>query len=117
MKSAAPLKIWPHHFDTGAVFIISEDENGDASQTIGIGFAIPDSMVDEPYYYLSFWSEKPVKGLNKLPSLDAGKWMLPGWKGAVLKHSDIIKAGSADNQYEYVKSFYISGINILLDRL
>ena len=110
------VKIWPHHFDTGALFIISEDENGDASQSIGIGFAIPDSMVDEPYYYLSFWSEKPVEGLNKLPSLDAGEWMVPDWSGAILKHSDIVKTG-ADEQYEYVKSFYISGINILLDRL
>ena len=73
-------------------------------------------MVDEPYYYLSFWSEKPVDGLNKLPSLDAGDWMLPGWNGAVLKHKEIVKAGAGE-QYEYVISFYMSGINMLLNRL
>ena len=43
--------------------------------------------------------------------------MLPGWKGAILKHTDILEAGSADEQYEIVKSFYRLGFNMLLDRL
>ena len=66
-EGGEPVKIWTHHFDTRAVFTISEDEDGEAKQTIGIGFAIPDSMVSEPYY-LSFWSSKAVEGLIKLPS-------------------------------------------------
>lgn len=109
-----PIRIWPHHFDTGAFYVISKNEKGEASQTIGIGFAIPDSMIDEPYYYLSFWSENPVEGIDKFPALDAGSWMMPNWNGAVLRHSEIVKANSADEQHELVKSFYQSGIKMLM---
>ena len=112
-----PIRIWPHHFDTGAFFVISKNEEGVATQTIGIGFAIPDSMINEPYYYLSFWSESAVEGIDKLPPLDAGNWMMPNWNGAVLRHSEILKANSADEQHELVKSFYQSGIKMLLNTL
>ena len=114
-KQIEPIRIWPHHFDTGAFFVISKNEQKEASQTIGIGFAIPDSMVNEPYYYLSFWSDKPIEGLDKLPILDAGEWMMPNWNGSILKHSDILKAGSAGEQHGLVKSFYNSGINLLME--
>jgi len=110
-----PIRIWPHHFDTGAFFAISKNKKGEATQTIGIGLAIPDSMVDEPYYYLSFWSEKPEEGLDKLKPLGAGKWMMPDWNGAVLKHSEILKAGTAIGQHELVKSFFNSGIKKIID--
>jgi hypothetical protein len=73
-------------------------------------------MVDEPYYYLSFWSQKPLKDIDNLPTLSAGHWMIPDWNGAILRHSEIIKAGSANAQHQLVKSFYQSGIKILMDR-
>jgi len=110
-----PIRIWPHHFDTGAFFAIGKNEKGETTQTIGIGLAIPDSMIDEPYYYLSFWSEKPIKGLEKFNALDAGKWMMPDWNGAVLKQSEILKVESAIRQHKLVKSFFNSGINIIMD--
>ena len=110
-----PIRVWPHHFDTGAFYVISKNEKGDASQTIGIGFAIPDTMVNEPYYYLSFWSEKPINDIDKLPALTAGHWMMPNWNGAILKHSEIIRNNSASGQHEMVKSFYLSGIKMLME--
>jgi len=110
------IRIWPHHFDTGAFYVISKNEKGEMTQTIGIGFAIPDSMIDEPYYYLSFWSAEAVEGLDKLPPLPAGKWLMPDWSGAVLKHSEIIQAASTDAQHEMVKSFYQSGIKMIIER-
>ena len=108
------IRIWPHHFDTGAFYVISKNENGEATKTIGIGFAIPDSMVEEPYYYLSFWSDKPIENLNKFNQFSAGSWMMPDWNGAVLRHSELQKANSASDQYDMVKSFYTDGINALL---
>ena len=110
-----PIRIWPHHFDTGAFFVVGKNEKGETTKTIGIGLAIPDSMVEEPYYYLSFWSENPIKELEKFDTLDAGKWMMPDWSGAILKQSEILKVSSATGQYKLVKSFFHSGINILMD--
>ncbi|RLD41319.1 MAG: hypothetical protein DRI89_10010, partial [Bacteroidetes bacterium] len=108
------IRIWPHHFDTGAFYVISKNEKGEMAQTIGIGFAIPDSMINEPYYYLSFWSADATEGLDELPSLPSGQWLMPDWNGAVLKHSEILKADSASEQHKLVKSFYQSGIEILM---
>ena len=110
-----PISIRPHHFDTGAFFAIGKNEKGETTQTIGIGLAIPDSMIDEPYYYLSFWSENPIKGIEKLDALDAGKWMMPDWNGAVLKQSEILEVASEIGQHKLVKSFFNSGIKILMD--
>lgn len=112
-----PIRIWPHHFDTGAFFAIGKNEKGETTQTIGIGLAIPDSMIDEPYYYLSFWSDNPIKGIEKLDALDAGKWMMPNWNGAVLKQSKIIKQNSVKGQHLLVKSFFTQGIETLIKHL
>jgi len=116
-KKAETVRIWPHHFDTGSFFPLSHNNKGELTQSIGIGWAIPDSMVSEPYYYLSYWSEKPITGKAKLNLLDAGKWMLPNWNGAVLKHSEILKEKSSERQYKLVESFFKSGINILINHL
>jgi len=90
---------------------------GGISQSIGIGWAIPDGMVKEPYYYLSFWSEKPVENAADPGQLIAGEWMLPDWNGAVLKHSEIIKEKTAGNQHQLVEAFFKSGISKLMNIL
>ena len=110
---AEPVRVWPHHFDTGTFIAVSYNNKGEVSQSIGIGWAIPDSMVNEPYYYLSFWSEKPIKSLKKFSPLDAGEWMMPDWNGAILKHTEIFKEQPSTKQHELVKSFFNSGIAIL----
>ena len=112
-KLKEAIKIWPHHFDTGSFIPVSYNEKGDLSQSIGLGLAIPDSMVDEPYYYLSFWSAEPIKELENPDELTVGEWMIPTWNGAVLKLSDIMKAKSAQIQHQIVLDFYVSGFNIL----
>ena len=111
---AEPVRIWPHHFDTGTLLPVVHNEKGGLSKSIGLGWAIPDGMVGEPYYYLSFWSEKLDDNLKSLPALSAGQWMTPDWNGAVLKHSDIQKQESSEKQFELVESFYNRGIEILL---
>lgn len=112
-----PVRIWPHHFDTGTFATIEKNEKGAATKTIGLGLAIPDSMVPEPYFYLSFWSENAID-IDKNPvALPAGKWMLPDWSGAVLGVSEIIKEDTAEQQYHLVKDFFETGIDYLLERM
>lgn len=115
-KSEA-VKIWPHHFDTGSFISVSQNEKEEPTQSIGIGLAIPDSMVNEPYYYLSFWSEEALKDIDKLKTLEAGEWKIPDWNGAVLKLSDILLQDSAEKQFELVKFFYAQGIEIVLNHM
>ena len=116
-KDAIPVRIWPHHFDTGTFAPIATNKKGDTSKTIGIGWAIPDSMVDEPYFYLSFWSESPVSEINDLLAPGSGKWMMPEWNGAVLKLSDILEKTTPESQYNFVKSFFGTGIDMLLEKM
>ena len=111
------VKTWPHHFDTGSNIPISRNNKGEVTQSIGIGWAIADSMVNEPYYYISFWSAKPDTNFKDLPALEAGRWMIPEWNGAVLKHSEIIKESSPEKQQQLVNSFFTSGISILTNLL
>ncbi len=112
-----PVRIWPHHFDTGTFATIARNEKGEASKTIGLGWGIPDSMVSEPYFYISFWSENPVEIENNPANLPAGKWMMPSWKGAVLGTSEIIQKETAEEQYNLVKSFFESGLKVLKEKL
>lgn len=116
-EQAEAVRIWPHHFDTGTFIPVSKNHKGKLSQSIGLGWAMPDSMVSEPYYYLSFWSETVLKGIEKIDSLKIGNWLMPNWNGAILKHSEILKNHDGDEQFEMVKSFFNSGISILKDQL
>ncbi len=113
LNNAEPVRIWPHHFDTGTFFATAQNHSGGATQTIGLGWAMPDEMVTEPYFYLSFWSEKEIKNSNLPAPLEIGSWMMPAWNGAILKLSEIVGFNSAKNQYLRVKQFYNNGIGSL----
>lgn len=117
ISSADLMRIWPHHFDTGSFIPLSKNEKGDLSKSIGFGWAMPDSMVHEPYYYLSFWSENPIVGLDEFKKLNAGHWKMPDWNGAVLPQSEIQKQQSSESQFETVKSFFVNGIEIVMNHL
>ncbi len=110
--SAEPVRIWPHHFDTGT-YVPLAYHRGKLISSYGLGWAIPDDMVPEPYYYLSFWSENQNIDFSNLPSPEYGEWIKTGWLGGILKLSDIVSEQKAQVQYSIVKKFYESGIQIL----
>lgn len=112
-----PVRIWPHHFDTGTFATLEKNINSSASKTIGLGWAIPDGMISEPYFYLSFWTENPLDSMNELVNLPAGKWMLPDWNGAVLRVSELIQKQTAEEQYQLAKDFFETGIKSLLKKM
>jgi len=116
-KEADPVRIWPHHFDTGSFVSIEINKAGGVSKSLGLGWAIPDAMINEPYYYLSYWSEVPVNNLSILPDPEAGEWIRTGWNGAVLRNADIVKITSPEGQQELVESFFNSGIEILFEHI
>ncbi len=78
------LRIWPHHFDSGMQGKVSSNLN------MGVGLAIADQMVDEPYIYL--YGSRDGKFL-KISSSDPqiGSWIIPdgdGWSGFALRASE-----------------------------
>lgn len=110
-KDVTPVRTWPHHFDTGAVMTLAKDEAGNATQTIGIGWACPDEVVPEPYFYVNHWTKEENLDYEQLPDLDgAGKWHINDWKGAVLKNTDIIEHRQTEDQQQEVLKFFRSAI-------
>lgn len=79
------IRIWPHHFDTGA-FVVLDDGSG---KSIGMGLAIPDSMIDEHYFYISGYHGHDGIDTSAFENLTQGEWKNDGFKGGVLRASDI----------------------------
>ena len=116
-QNAEPVRTWPHHFDTGSFVTLEKNTAGGVSKSIGLGWAIPDKVVTEPYYYLNYWSEEPVENFKSLPDPEAGQWIPEIWNGAILKNSEILDSKNAGLQEETVIKFFDSGIRILIDHI
>lgn len=114
-SGACPVYIWPNHFDSGFSFPVEHNREGKETKTIGMGWAIPDHIVDEPYYYVNIMSDEPVDENTKPGELAAGKWMMPKWNGAVLTLSEILKEKNAENQFAMVKLFFNSAAQRIAD--
>ena len=78
------IRTWPHHFDTGIFFHLTA--NNEIS--IGMGLAIPDSVVDDHYFYASGYKGHDGLDTTGFAALAHGKWMQEGFKGAVLPASE-----------------------------
>ena len=89
-KDASDIRVWPHHFDTGALIEVDEDNHG-FTKSIGLGISIPDSMIDGFYLYASPWSKGQELDLSNLDedTLSSGEWRNEEWKGATLKTSNV----------------------------
>jgi len=110
VADTSEVKIWPHHFDTGSFTNYAINESGSVSQTIGLGLAISDGMVAEPYYYISFWSENVKLVPAGFETLKSGKWMMPDWNGAILPLSEFLKKDSANEQFALALTFFRQAI-------
>ncbi len=97
----APIRIWPHHFDTGSFFMTSDDLG------IGLGMAIPDTMINDFYLYVSGYNGHESIVLSPNTSIDLGTYYSEGWKGIALAVSGIT--------IEDATSFYKEAIQHYLD--
>ena len=82
---AEEIRIWPHHFDTGAFFTFKEG----LDRQMGIGLAIADDMINEPYFYAAGYDENGAIDVSDFEDLEHGHWVMNGFKGAVLKNRDL----------------------------
>nr|WP_299174672.1 hypothetical protein [uncultured Allomuricauda sp.] len=95
------IRIWPHHFDTGA-FVVLDDGSG---KSIGMGLAIPDSMIGEHYFYISGYIGHDGMDTSAFENLSQGEWKNDGFKGGVLRASNINENMAAEFFGEAFRAF------------
>lgn len=79
LQSESEIRIWPHHFDTGVYAQVTD------SLGFGFGWAMADSMIGEPYYYLSGYKNSSIIIYKNLSKLNFGRWVTgEQWNGTVL---------------------------------
>lgn len=111
---AAPVRVWPHHFDVGTVLPLGAGD-GDEAPSIGLGLSPGDEGIPEPYFYVTPWP--PPQAGEPLPDLDApGRWHREGWTGAVLTGSDLVAAGDGEAQAARASAFLAEAVSALRAR-
>lgn len=77
------IRIWPHHFDTGAFFSLKK------GLSMGIGLAIADEIVEQPYFYAAAYDVNGAIDVSSFSDLNIGAWMNHGFKGAILESTNV----------------------------
>ncbi len=78
------VRVWPHHFDTGAYSLIDNNPK----LAVGLGLAIPDTLCQEFYFYISVYDGHISMDTSNLLPLNHGIWKNNGFKGAILPASE-----------------------------
>lgn len=99
---SSPARTWPHHFDHGVYVPFKFDDKGEAIQSFSVGYAVADSVIDEPYFYVTQWKKVEKVDYSSVPELEYGQWLPEKLKGAGLALSEILKM---DNQENEIKAF------------
>ena len=107
---AAPVRVWPHHFDVGSVLPLGGGQ-GDTAPSIGVGLSPGDEGIPEPYLYVTPWPPPPAESLPDLPA--GGRWHREGWIGAVLTGSEIVAAGGGADQAAGASAFLGGTVELL----
>ncbi|MFT5618895.1 MAG: hypothetical protein ACI85I_002130 [Arenicella sp.] len=78
-KLDSEIRVWPHHFDLG----IYTEADSSKNLFVGAGLAVPDSLVDDLYYYISGYKDGESMAVSSFLALSQGKWA-DNWDGGVM---------------------------------
>lgn len=81
------IRIWPHHFDTGAYASL----NRDSGIAVGLGLAVPDTLCPDHYFYISGYQEGETINPRHFSPLSSGNWLYTFFQGAILPFSGVTK--------------------------
>lgn len=95
-KYASGPRTWPHHFDHGTYIPFKHDLEGSAIQSFSVGYAVADSIIDEPYFYVTQWKDGGKIDYSTAPKLAQGEWLPEKLKGAALALSVFMTPGKID---------------------
>lgn len=116
-QAASRVRTWPHHFDSAVLLTLATDESGQAAATVGVGLAVPDSLVDDHYYYVSPWRQDGEIDRQAPPSLEVGQWLPKDWLGAVLPMAELNELPDASRQRDALLTFLDKTISSWIERL
>lgn len=105
-SGAAPVWVWPHHFDMATLITLTMAE-GEEGQSVGVGFSPGDAGTAEPYWYVTPWPYPPVE---RLTPLTYGSWNTEGWVGALLTATELGDIDSLSNQ-QHLQAFIQSAVS------
>lgn len=109
-ETASTVRTWPHHFDHGTYIPMVFDDGGNAIRSFSLGYAIADSVIDEPYFYITQWSANKDIDYANLESLTYGNWFPETLGGAALRISDVLKASDSETQIKMLSTYFEEGI-------
>ena len=102
-EETSPLGLWPHHFDLAMLWlpgykIAGQDPNDEEHSDVhmNFGFSFGDSMVPEPYYYVTAYptpEDFPQQALQ-----DGTEWFSDGFTGLVWRYKKLIEADDPANR-------------------
>ena len=89
---SSDIRTWPHHFDTGVFAGLPGREN----ISLGLGMAIPDSLINDYYFYISGYDGHKAVDSSDFEPLDQGEWIQGGFEGAVLALNELSKKSALE---------------------
>ena len=95
-----PVRIWPHHFDAAALYVLDPDADPENARSLGLGFSPGDENFPDPYWYVLPW---PKPEISALPSLVVGRWELTHYIGGHLQAREL----------DEVQAFYREAVTLL----
>ncbi len=110
---ASAIRTWPHHYDSAILLEVVKDDSGQLQASVGVGLAIPDSVADSYYFYVSPWRRDTTLSLDALPPLSYGHWQTNSFTGAVLPLSELV--ASTDDQQKQLSTFLSEAIDASLE--
>lgn len=90
-KLDTSIRIWPHHYDTGLY-----DSVPGTDISVGLGLAIPDSICDEHYLYITGYKNGKAIDPSGFDKLTKGEWKSGDFKGAILNSKTIEESDGVD---------------------
>lgn len=102
-EHASEPRTWPHHFDHGTNVPFKRDPEGNAIQSFSVGYAVADSIIDEPYFYVTQWKKDKDIDYSTIPGLTHGEWLPEDLKGAALRIS--LLSSAAKNTQSRISAF------------
>lgn len=95
------IRVWPHHFDTGAYATFKDG----SPLSLGLGLAIPDTICKEHYLYVTGYKNNKIMDTSGFKNLNLGAWKNDRFKGAILPATKLIDSDAINFFQEAINNF------------